>query len=169
MSINIGAGRASYSRSGALAAITAGQERTDRIGVDGEVQWRVVQASRSTQIQRINGIMTVEGIWTTEILGLFGWESMGVVILEKGRAIDGGNHHYSVGSYKSSGDEIQISLAVEYHGTPRTMFGASDKNMTVELSGTIRDGIIEGNAFRADKPNQKIACKLTRRADIPPI
>ena len=113
--------------------------------------------------------MTIEGIWTTEIMGLFGWETTGVLVLEKGRAIDGGNHHYSVGSYESSGDEIHISLSVEYHGTPRTMFGASDKMLQVELNGTVQEGVIEGSAYRVDKPNQKIACKLTRRADIPPF
>jgi len=113
--------------------------------------------------------MTIEGIWTTEIMGLFGWETTGVVMLEKGRAMDGGNNHYSVGTYESSGNKIHISLCVEYHGTPRTLFGASDKIMKVELEGTIRDGVIEGNAHRVDKPKQKIAYKLTRRADIPPF
>ena len=113
--------------------------------------------------------MTIEGIWTTEIMGLFGWETTGVLVLEKGRAIDGGNHHYSVGSYEASGDEIHISLSVNYHGTPRTIFGASDKNLKVELDGTIQEDVIEGNAYRIDGPKQKIAYKLTRRADIPPF
>ena len=113
--------------------------------------------------------MTIEGIWTTEIISLFGWETTGIIILERGRAIDGGNHHYAVGSYETSGDKIHISLSVEYHGTPRTIFGASDKNLKVELDGTVRNGIIEGSAYRIDKPDQKIACKLTRRANLPPI
>ena len=30
-------------------------------------------------------------------MGLFGWETTGILILDNGRAIDGGNHHYSVG------------------------------------------------------------------------
>ena len=86
--------------------------------------------------------MSVDGIWTTELMGLFGWEATGVLLLESGRAIGGGNLHYSVGSY--------------------------DKNIKIEFKGEIRDGVIEGSAYRADKPNQNITYRLTRRADIPP-
>ncbi len=88
--------------------------------------------------------MSVEGIWTSEILGLFGWETTGIVICENGRAIDGGNHHYSVGSYETSGDQIHIALSVEYHSTPRTISGASDKTLKVEINGTVENDIIDG-------------------------
>jgi len=54
--------------------------------------------------------MSPEGIWTNEMMGLFGWESTGVLILERGRAIDGGNHHYSFGSHETTDDQIRISL-----------------------------------------------------------
>jgi hypothetical protein len=111
--------------------------------------------------------MSVEGIWTSEILGLFGWETTGILICENGRAIDGGNHHYSVGSYETSGDQIHIALSVEYHSTPRTIFGASDKTLKVEINGTVENDIIMGTAYRADRPDQKVTCKLTRRMDLP--
>ncbi|MDH3692120.1 MAG: hypothetical protein OEU36_22005 [Gammaproteobacteria bacterium] len=111
--------------------------------------------------------MSVEGIWTSEVMGLFGWETTGILVLENGRAIDGGNHHYSVGSYTTSGDNMNIELAVEYHGTPRTIFGSSDKNLTVEIEGKIQGSTVEGNARRIDKPDQYVLCRLTRRADIP--
>jgi hypothetical protein len=109
-----------------------------------------------------------EGIWTSEILGLFGWETTGIVLLEDGRAIDGGNHHYSTGTYEATGQEIRISLKVEYHGTPRTIFGAADKSISVEIVGKLRGESIVGSAHRLDKPDQKITIRLTRRADIPP-
>ena len=111
--------------------------------------------------------MAVEGIWTSELMGLFGWETTGILVLEKGRAIDGGNHHYSVGSYETSGNQIHISLSVEYHSTPRTIFGASDKNLQVEVEGTIENGIIIGKAHRADKQDHKAMCRFTRRSDLP--
>ena len=109
----------------------------------------------------------IDGIWTSEIMGLFGWETTGVVILDGGRAIDGGNHHYSTGSYEVSENGIKIFLAVEYHGTPRTIFGSADKTLSVEIQGKLRGETIVGEAFRLDKPDQKIAVKLTRRADLP--
>lgn len=112
--------------------------------------------------------MSIEGIWTSEILGLFGWETTGIVVLENGRAIDGGNHHYSVGSYESSNGEIRVSLDVEYHGTPRTIFGAADKSLSVEINGKLRGNTIFGTAHRLDKPDQKINIRLTHRMDMPP-
>ena len=111
--------------------------------------------------------MSLEGIWTSELMGLFGWEPTGIMVLDDGRAIDGGHHHYSVGSYETSGDRIHISLSVEYFSTPRTIFGASDRNLQVEVDGTIHNGIINGKAYRADKPDQKAMCKFTRRMDLP--
>jgi hypothetical protein len=109
-----------------------------------------------------------DGIWTSEILGLFGWETTGILVLEEGRAIDGGNHHFSTGSYEATDNGIRISLAVEYHGTPRTIFGSADKNLSVEIQGKLRGDTIVGEACRQDKPDQKITVRLTRRADIPP-
>ena len=113
--------------------------------------------------------MSVDGIWTTELMGLFGWEPTGVLLLENGRAIGGGNVHYSVGSYDTSSGDLHLSVDVEFHGPPRTIFGAADRNLTVEFKGKIQDGVIEGSAYRADKPDQSIAYRLTRRADIPPV
>ncbi|MDZ7842886.1 MAG: hypothetical protein U5R46_19015 [Gammaproteobacteria bacterium] len=112
--------------------------------------------------------MAFDGIWTSEILGLFGWETTGIVVLDDGRAIDGGNHHYSSGCYQATGNKVKISLTVEYHGTPRTIFGSADKKLFVEINGKLRGDIIVGSAYRLDKSDQKITIKLTRRADLPP-
>ena len=112
--------------------------------------------------------MSIDGVWTTELMGLFGWECTGILLLEGGRAVGGGNVHYTIGSYETSSNDVHLSLAVEFHGPPRTMFGSSDKNLTIEFKGKIRDSVIEGSAYRVDKPNQNIGYRLTRRADIPP-
>lgn len=110
--------------------------------------------------------MSVDGIWTSELMGLFGWETTGILVLEHGRAIDGGNHHYSVGTYTVQDHQITIRLQVEYHGTPRTIFGASDKSLEVEVRCTVKDAQMEGYACRLDKPEQRVACRFTRRAPL---
>ena len=112
--------------------------------------------------------MAFDGIWTSEILGLFGWETTGILVLDEGRAIDGGNHHFSTGRYEATDNDIRISLAVEYHGTPRTMFGSADKTLSVIIQGKLEGDAIVGEAHRQDKPDQKITVRLTRRSDIPP-
>ena len=73
--------------------------------------------------------MSLEGLWTSEIYGLFGWENTGVLILTNGQAMGGGNNHYSVGSYSETGGNVEISLQIEYHGTPRTVFGAAENQL----------------------------------------
>lgn len=113
--------------------------------------------------------MSLDGIWTTEIMSLYGWETTGVLLLEHGRAIGGSNIHYSLGSYETSSNNVHLSLNVEFHGTPRTFFGASDKSVSIEFKGEIQDGVIEGSAHRMDKPALSIGYRLRRRADIPPV
>lgn len=112
--------------------------------------------------------MSVNGIWTTELMSLYGWETTGVMLLEDGRVVGGSNIHYSVGSYEETGDRISVNVSIEFHGPPRTFFGASDKNLSIQFEGKIRDGLIEGSAHRTDKPGLDIAYRLRRRADIPP-
>lgn len=111
--------------------------------------------------------MSVKGIWTADILGILGWESMGILVLEKKRAISGGNHHYAVGSYEVSGKKIRISLSAEYFGKPRTLFGAANKKLDVKFKGKIEDGVIEGIATPGDSSNHEIRFRLTRRSGIP--
>jgi len=47
-------------------------------------------------------MMTFDGIWAAQIYGVYGWESTGILILENGRVLGGGNNHYSIGTYESS-------------------------------------------------------------------
>ena len=56
--------------------------------------------------------MSLDGIWTLEFYGAFGWESAGVLILEKGRALGGGNNHYSRGTYALENDTVLITSSV---------------------------------------------------------
>ena len=48
--------------------------------------------------------MSIEGIWTGEVYGPFGWENRGIFVFENGRIIGGDNRQYSTGSYGVSGE-----------------------------------------------------------------
>ena len=111
--------------------------------------------------------MAVDGIWTTELLGLFGWETTGILVLDNGRVIGGGNHHYSVGKYQSNGEDVTFSVSVEFHGTPRPIFGATDRSLSVEGNLRVDGEVMEGTIYRADKPDQTVAYRLTKRSEIP--
>ena len=111
--------------------------------------------------------MSLEGLWTSQIYGLFGWENTGVLILTNGQAMGGGNNHYSIGSYGEAENSVEISLQIEYHGTPKTVFGAAENQLTVVLEGKHDDNMIEGEVCRTDKPELSLPFRLIRRADLP--
>ena len=110
--------------------------------------------------------MSVNGLWTSEIYGLHGWENTGVVVLDNGRTMGGGRNHYSVGTYRLSENEIDISLVITYHGSPRTLFGSSDSQLSLRFNGQHDDGVIEGSVYREGNPKQTLSFRLTKRADI---
>lgn len=110
--------------------------------------------------------MSVEGLWTSEIYGLHGWENAGVVVLNGGQMMGGGRHHYSTGTYSLSDNDISISAELCYHGKPQTLFGASDLEVSLRLNGCHEDGVIEGSVYREGNPNQTLSFRLTKRADI---
>ena len=111
--------------------------------------------------------MSLEGLWTSQIYGLFGWENTGVLILTNGQAMGGGNNHYSIGSYNDTGNNVEISLQVEYHGTPKTVFGAAENQLSISLTGKHDDNMIEGEVCRADKRDMSLPFRLIRRTDLP--
>ena len=113
--------------------------------------------------------MSIEGIWTGEILDPYGWESSGVYVLESGRIIGGSSRHYSAGTYSVSGDTYLARVEVNYYGPPRTIFGESKERFEIEVSGTIGEGMINAQIVRLDKPDSAVSYRMTRRMDVPDI
>jgi len=113
--------------------------------------------------------MTIEGIWTSEIYGPFGWDSHGIILMENGRIIGGGNRHYSTGTYSLSGKEVKAELLVNYYGPPRTMFGEAKEEFTTQIVGTWKDPVIEGTIHRVDRPQFDLQIRLTKRMDLPAV
>lgn len=110
---------------------------------------------------------TIDGIWAAQIYGVYGWESEGVLFLENGRVLGGGNNHYSVGSYTQSEDQLSMVLSVEYHGHVRTRFGESREKISVKFNGK-QDGMeITGTLERPDRAAMTIACRLSKCAELP--
>ncbi|MFQ5352280.1 MAG: hypothetical protein ACE5D3_04320 [Candidatus Binatia bacterium] len=110
--------------------------------------------------------MALDGIWTGELYGVYGWESTGILILEKGRVLGGGNNHYSVGTYEESDDDVSLSFVVEYHGQVRTLFGESRRNISVNFEGKRDGSVIEGTLARPDRADMTVTCRLSKRADL---
>lgn len=111
--------------------------------------------------------MSVEGIWTGEVYGPFGWENRGVFLLEGGRIVGGDNRQYSIGTYKNSGDDVQAELLVHYYGPPRTVFGETKEQFTTSIIAKLKDGEMHGTISRPDRPQFDLEIRLTKRLELP--
>ena len=111
--------------------------------------------------------MSLEGLWTSEFYGLHGWENTGIAVLRDGHVLGGGRHHHSIGTYTVSGNEVTLSLQINYHGKPRVLFGSSERRLNLQLTGELAGTTIEGDVCRAESPRQSLIFRLTKRADIP--
>ena len=89
--------------------------------------------------------MSIDGVWSSEVYGPFGWEARGVFVLERGRILGGDSRQYTVGRYELTGDNVHAELRVHYYGPPRTMFGEAVEQFDSRLEGRLRDGTIEGD------------------------
>lgn len=111
--------------------------------------------------------MSVDGVWTAEGYGAFGWENRGIFVLENGRTIGGDNRMFCSGTYRASGDKFEARWRVHYFGPPRTVFGEAKEEIDLEVSGKVEDGVIEASLRRPDRPRFELQYRLTRRMDFP--
>ena len=111
--------------------------------------------------------MSMDGIWTGEILGPYGWENSGVYVLEGGRIIGGSSRHYSTGTYTVEDGQYAADVSVHYYGPPRTIFGEQLEEFTIRVTGKIVDDRVEAEIARSDKPKTPVEYRMIRRMDIP--
>ena len=67
--------------------------------------------------------MSCEGIWKVEMRGPYGWERIGTGFMRNGEYLGASANHYSVGSYKQDGDDLEMSYHITQYGDLRTVFG----------------------------------------------
>jgi hypothetical protein len=111
--------------------------------------------------------MPIEGIWTLEIYGPFGWENHGVYIVEGGRIMGGDNRQCSFGQCHQSGDVVEARITTHYYGPPRTQFGEAREQFATELTGRLKGSEIDGVIRRPDRPQFDLQVRMTRRMDLP--
>lgn len=111
--------------------------------------------------------MSIEGIWTSEVYGAFGWENRGVFLLEGDRMIGGDNRMYATGAYSVSGDSFTAELRVHYYGPPRTVFGEQSEEFSIKLDGKLENDVIDGTYHRPDMDQIGLQYRLTRRMGLP--
>jgi len=111
--------------------------------------------------------MSLDGIWTGEIYGPYGWQNNGVYVLQNGLMTGGNNRHYSVGRYRFAENGFQAQVDVHYYGPPRTVFGQNRDDFEIEIKGELADGVIDAEITGSENPLLNVLCRLTRRMDLP--
>ena len=82
--------------------------------------------------------MSCKGVWIMEMKGPYGWERIGIAFIKNGEFLGAGPNHYSVGSYKEDGNNLEISITVTQCGALRTIFGKkSADNLQITSNGKI--------------------------------
>ena len=111
--------------------------------------------------------MSIDGIWTGELLGPYEWENNGVYILENGRIVGGNNRHYSTGSFDVSGDDYRARMTVHYYGPPRAVFSDISREFEITVTGKLADDVIEAQVVRDDRPGTEVIYRMTKRMTLP--
>ena len=112
--------------------------------------------------------MSIDGIWTNEIYGPYGWENSGVYTLENGRIIGGSSRHYSAGQFRFSDGKYEADVEVHYYGPPRTVFGRKREAFEISLRGNMTENVIEGKIENTGN-NSTVLFRMTKRMDIPKL
>ena len=109
---------------------------------------------------------SIKGIWTLEFYGAFGWETTGILVLKKGRAMGGGMNHHTLGSYEVDGHQVRLELKMTYFGKVRTLFGLNDPELVVHFDGKHKSGEIRGTAGRGDRNVIPLQFRMLRRSKL---
>jgi hypothetical protein len=110
--------------------------------------------------------MNIDGIWQIDMLGIYGWESLGAVFLENGRYLGGGPEHYSVGRYSVDGSKVKLTSTLRFIGRSQPFLGKTSDRHELSFEGKIKGDKIEGKATDVDGEYQ-VVFRGRRLADLP--
>jgi len=107
--------------------------------------------------------MSCEGIWKVEMKGPYGWERLATAFMRNGEYLGASANHYSVGSYKEEGDNLEISMDVTQYGDVRPVFGKKHpEKLQVTTKCKIKENKITGTSKAKGVRKYEILLRLTR-------
>lgn len=111
--------------------------------------------------------MNLNGVWSSELGGAYGWEPIGTFFLKDGHLTGGGRNHFSVGTYKTKGDGAVFHIVINQFGKKRALFGQKSEQVRVVVKGKRNDDKIIGEATLPGHVEYGICVRFQRRADLP--
>ena len=111
--------------------------------------------------------MSLDGIWSSDIGGAYGWEPIGTVFLQGGRIKGGGRNHYSIGTYEEKTDgSIVFHIDINQFGKQRALFGQKSDQLSIVLTARLYGDKLIGEATMPGHSEYGIAVRFKRRGDL---
>lgn len=112
--------------------------------------------------------MSINGVWSSDIGGAYGWEAIGTLFLEDGRATGGGRYHYSFGKYTETADgTVVFKLEVRQFGNKRALFGHKKDELSIVVNAQLHGDKILGEATMPGHSEYGIAVRFKKRGKLP--
>ncbi len=111
--------------------------------------------------------MSLDGIWSSDIGGAYGWEPIGTAFLKDGHLQGGGRNHYSIGTYKEQDDgTIIFNIEINQFGEQRTLFGRKTAKLSIVVTARLDGDKMLGEAMMAGYSEYGIAVRFKRRGEL---
>lgn len=112
--------------------------------------------------------MSINGVWSTDIGGAYGWDAIGTAFLEDGRVSGGGRYHYTFGEYEESADgRIVFKLEVRQFGNKRALFGQKKGELSIVITAQMNGDKMLGEATMPAHAEYGIPVRFKRRGKLP--
>ncbi|HHH42587.1 MAG TPA: hypothetical protein ENK49_00470 [Gammaproteobacteria bacterium] len=114
--------------------------------------------------------MSIDGVWSSDIGGAYGWEAIGTIFFEKGRLLGGGRNHYSSGRYREKPDgSITFHLDFNQFGKKRALFGRKSEHLSIDIKARLNEkgNTILGEATMPGHSEYSIAVRFRKRGALP--
>lgn len=115
--------------------------------------------------------MSLDGIWVLEIAGVFGWERVSTVFLEKGRYLGGGSIFFTQGRYSTKKNKVEFNLQVTRHNSKdkTVVYGEVRKQFDTKVKAEIKQDKIVGTMrlVGAKSTAAKYHVRFLRKSDLP--
>lgn len=115
--------------------------------------------------------MNLNGIWSNELGGAYGWEPIGTLFLKDGHITGGGRNHYALGTYKTKGDGAVLHIEINQFGEKRALFGLKSERVRISIKAKGDTGKLVGEASlqkpQTNKSHYTLCVRFIRRADLP--
>ncbi len=112
--------------------------------------------------------MSINGVWSSDIGGAYGWEAIGTMFLDDGRLIGGGRNHYSFGKYTMDPDgTVILKIEIRQFGTKRSLFGRKSEELSIVVTARQDGDKMTGEATVPGHSEYGIAVRFKKRGKLP--